>query len=277
MAALASRIREQGLTPGLWLAPFAAHRHSNLVDRYPEFLLLDQQGEPVRFAHNWGQDGLALDVTRPDVLEWLAETIATVIGWGFGYLKLDFLYAGAFPGQRHVGMGREMGYRRAIEAIRSAAGDTTFLLACGAPVIPSIGVFDGIRVGPDTAPFWEDTARIVWLQDWSGPGTRNALATSLNRLWLREAIAVDPDVAFFRARHNTLSLEHRQLSQDMATISGFRSTSDPPAWLDSEERQRLESFLVATPKITRHSDAIFEIDDRLVDFRVALLDGNHAP
>ncbi len=270
MPAMAERIREKGLRPGLWMAPFAVHRRSELADRYPQFLLLNDEGTPVRFAHNWGDDGLALDVTRSDVLEWVRETVASAIGWGFDYLKLDFLYAGAFPGRRETPMGREEGYRRAIETVRSAAGENTFLLACGAPILASIGLFDAIRIGPDAAPYWEDTARTRWLGDWSGPGARNAIATSFSRLWLQRAITLDPDVAFFRSRSNLLTPSQRRLGQDLALISGFRSTSDPPAWLDLEERQLLEEFLNDRPVVLRSSSTSFEVGGRHVDFQPVL-------
>ena len=270
MPAMADRIREKGLRAGLWMAPFAVHRHSQLADRYPQFLLLDEGGLPVRFAHNWGQDGLALDVTRPDVLEWVREAVARTVGWGFDYLKLDFLYAAAFPGRRQVPMGREQGYRQAIETVRSAAGEGTFLLASGAPIMASIGVFDAIRIGPDAAPYWEDTARTRWLGDWSGPGARNAIATSFNRLWLQGAITLDPDVAFFRSRSNLLTPSQRRLGQDLALISGFRSTSDPPAWLELDERQLLEDFLSDRPVVTRRSATCFEIGGRRVNFEPVL-------
>ena len=44
---------------------------------------------------NWGQDCYALDLTRPDVIEWLKSVFRTVCEeWGFDYVKIDFIYAG---------------------------------------------------------------------------------------------------------------------------------------------------------------------------------------
>jgi len=270
MTAMAERISARGFDPGIWLAPFAAHRRSELIAKHPEFLLRDRSGNSVRFSHNWGDDGLALDVTRSDVLDFVAETIIAVVGWGFRYLKLDFLYAGAFPGVRHGTHQAEEGYRQAMEVVRKSAGEGVYLLACGAPVLPSIGVCDGIRVGPDTAPFWEDHARVHLLGDGSCPGARNALVTSLHRLWLAPAIGVDPDVAFFRSRYNLLTPVQRQLGQDLAVISGFRATSDPPAWLDREEAEQLQAFLEAKPTIERIAPYRWDLDGREVDFARAL-------
>ena len=43
-------------------------------------------------------------------------------------------------------------YRSGIELIREAIGEDAYLLGCGAPLLPSSGLFDAMRVSPDTAP-----------------------------------------------------------------------------------------------------------------------------
>ena len=84
----------------------------------------------------------------------LAETLTH--RWGFGLLKLDFCYAGALPGRRYDPHAtRAQALRRGLEVFRQAAGDETFLLGCGCPFGPAIGVVDAMRIGPDTAPAWE--------------------------------------------------------------------------------------------------------------------------
>jgi alpha-galactosidase len=95
----------------------------------------------------------ALDVTHPAALEHILAVIGRAVAWGYDYLKLDFISAGVLPGVRHEPIDRHSGYRRAVERIRSVVGDDVMLVACGAPVIPSIGVFDAIRIGPDVAYF----------------------------------------------------------------------------------------------------------------------------
>jgi alpha-galactosidase len=266
MAAMADQIRATHRLPGLWLAPFVVDEHSELFDQHPEMLLRDGDGAPVAAAYNWRQTTYALDVTRNDVLEWLAELTEKAVGWGYRYLKLDFLLAGALPGSRATDIGREAGYRRAIESIRNAAGDDVYLLGCGAPVIPSIGVFDGIRVGPDVAEYWDNVDRTVHLDDRAGPGAADAIATSLSRLWLQPLIDVDPDVAYFRSRYSLLTPEQRAQLADLAHICGFRATSDPPEWLDPAERAALEQFLDTRPVVEQIDRYRFLLDDREVDF-----------
>ncbi len=266
MVAMAEQVRATGRIPGLWLAPFVADEQSELVAAHPEMVLRDDDGAPVAAAYNWGQSTYALDVTRPDVLEWLDDLIRRVVGWGYGYLKLDFIFAGAMPGRRFASVGREAGYRNAIQVVREAAGDDVYLLACGAPIIPSIGVFDGIRVGPDVAEYWDNVDRTHHMGDRAGPGAADAITTTLGRYWLRSLIDIDPDVAYFRSRYNLLTPAQRQSLVDLAHVCDFRATSDPPAWLDPAERAALEQFLVSHPRIEQTDRYRFLVDDRKADF-----------
>lgn len=261
MRIVADQIAATGRTPGLWLAPFLANTNSDLAASRPDFLLRDTAGDPVAAAFNWGGPALALDVENPGVVEFVAETCRRAVErWGFGYLKLDFLYAGALGG------AGEHGYRTAVESIRQAVGDDCYLLACGAPIIPSIGVFDGIRVGPDVAPFWENVDRVVHLHDRAGPGAADAIANSVARLWLGGVIAIDPDVVYFRSRNNLLTADQRQLLVDLAQVCGFRAVSDPVDWLDQGERAALEAFLVDRPAVERVGRNSFTVAGRPIDF-----------
>ena len=125
----------------------------DIFREHPEWILRDEHGNFVSAGMNWTGNAYALDITNPEVLDWVDQLIRKVVGWGYGYLKLDFLYAGAAIGKRHKDIPREEAYRNAMQAMRSAAGDA-YILACGAPVIPSLGLCDGIRIGPDVTNYW---------------------------------------------------------------------------------------------------------------------------
>jgi alpha-galactosidase len=265
MDGFATRTRRAGLVPGIWLAPFLAQRTAPVLREHPDWFVHDDEGRPVRAGRNWGDDYFGLDLTHPDALAFVAGTIRTVVGWGYGLLKLDFLFSGAIPGRRREDVARERAYRRGVEVIREAAGEDVLLLACGAPIVPSLGVFDSIRIGPDVAPWWENPlAR--HLQTLAEPGTRNAIATSVHRLWLRPLINTDPDVVYFRARYQMLLREQQRCLQDLAHVCGVRSTSDPPGWLDPAERAALERFLAQQPTVRRLGRYRFSLDGRDVDF-----------
>ena len=159
-------------------------------------------------GRNWGGPCHALDVTHPDAGDFLAEVLRPVVEAGFTFLKLDFLFAAALPGHRRDdSLSGEAAYRHGVETVRRIVGDDVYLLACGAPVIASLGVFDGIRIGPDVAPWWEQADVTRYLHDVTAPSTRYAVATSAHRLWLSAVIDTDPDVAYFRSRQCLLTAE----------------------------------------------------------------------
>jgi alpha-galactosidase len=262
MKALADKNR----TAGLWLSPFITPRNGQFAREHVDWLLRDESGKPVYAGIGWSGDLYALDSSHPEVLDWLDKTIRKVVGWGFTYLKLDFLYAAAAPGKRVCDIPREIAYREAMQVIRNAAGRDTYILACGAPILPVLGICDGIRVGPDVAPFWLSRPFSVWINNPNHPGTQNGIRTSLHRLWLKDLIHIDPDVAYFRSRHNQMTDEQNQLLHDLVSIANFKATSDLPQWLQSAERETLRAFLEEQPEIKQLSRYKFKIDNREVDF-----------
>ncbi|MFT6116721.1 MAG: alpha-galactosidase [Candidatus Azotimanducaceae bacterium] len=266
MAAMASRISSCGKRPGLWLAPFLIDESSAVFKRYSQMLLRDDQGALVVAAENWGGPTYTLDVTRADSLHWLAERVHDVVAQGYTYLKLDFLYSAALPGRYHTPQGREAAYRAASQVIREAAGDETYLLACGAPIIASVGIYDGIRVGPDVSGSWDNIDRTQHLNDRAGPGAADAITTSLGRYWLASLIDIDPDVAYFRSQYCLLTSEQKRYLADLAHVCDFRANSDLPAWLSPDETQTMQRFLAARPEIKQTGRYAFMLDDRRVDF-----------
>jgi len=270
MEALAEEIRASGRTAGLWLAPLLVVHSSSLFRQHTDWLLRDPDEKLVSAGFNWGEPLYALDTTHPEALDWLAALMKKVRAWGFDYLKLDFLYAGALPGVRHSGLPRESAYRQGLKVMREAMGAEAYFLACGAPIIPSLGLCDALRVGPDVAETWESHRDAALLYNPSIPGVKNAIRTVVNRLWLSPLVVPDPDVAYFRSQHNSLAREQKRLLADLALICNFKATSDLPDWLSTDEREALRAFLEAEPQITRLGEYTFSLDDRLVDFGPAI-------
>ena len=270
MDALATTIRASGRTPGLWLAPLLAVPSSSLFRQHADWLLRDPGGNLVSAGFNWGEPLYALDTTRLEVLDWLTALMKQVRAWGYDYLKLDFLYAGALPGKRYVDMPREAAYRQGLKAIREAMGTDAYFLACGAPVIPSLGLCDALRIGPDVAETWENYRDATLLYNLTIPGTKNAIRTTVNRLWLKSLVATDPDVAYFRTKQNSLTAEQKHLLQDLALICNYKATSDLLQWLSADEREELRAFLEADPQIEHKGYYVFSLDDREVDFNSAM-------
>jgi alpha-galactosidase len=281
MPSLAQSIRSTGRRAGLWLAPLIATASSRLVREHRDWLLRDERGRLVSAGFNWGEQLYALDTTNGSALEWLQALMRTVRAWGFDYLKLDFLYGGALPGVRHVERPREAAYRDAIRLMRAAMGDAYFV-ACAAPIVPSLGLCDALRIGPDVAAFWEQRRDERYLANPSTPGTRNAIRTSVHRLWLAPVVAPDPDVVYISSRWNTLTAAQRSMLHALARICGFVATSDLPSWLESaasllsgsdsapDPRESLRHLLSASPDTTRITAYTYQVDGSEVDFAPAL-------
>jgi alpha-galactosidase len=223
---LAGKIREAGFTPGLWLAPFLAKDSSQLSRQHPQWLLRSRL--IGRASAGFSLDGFlgALDPTRPEVLDHLQKLIRTAVAeWGFGYLKLDFLYAGALRGRyTDPTVTRAQALRRALEAIRQSAGEDTFLVGCGCPLGSGIGVFDAMRIGEDVDRNWYPTFRGLTRflrEDPSFPAARNAIRNTLtrsvlsHRWWLN-----DPDCLIVRETDNNLSTAERQSLATALAVSG---------------------------------------------------------
>lgn len=140
---LVARIHDTGRRAGIWLAPFMAGRRSMLARDHPDWLLGDA-------GFNWDQPLHGLDLTHSEVREHLWTVLRGLREVGFDYFKLDFLYAGALSGRRHEDVSAVEAYRSGLRLVRDAVGQESYLLGCGAPMLPSIGLVDAMRVSPDT-------------------------------------------------------------------------------------------------------------------------------
>lgn len=270
LAPLAREIRAEGFRAGLWLAPFLAAPRSRLAQVHPEFLLRDARGKPLTALWNpdWpGGRCFALDATHPGVEALLESLGREVRALGFDYLKLDFLFAGALAGARHdARVSAVAAYRRGIAALRRGAGPGVFLLGCGAPLGASIGLFEGMRIGPDVAARWTNRTfdRIVGVE--SGASAKNALANVFaraplhQRLWLN-----DPDCVLLREKPSKLSdTEVRTLAASIALAGGLVVVSDELAELSPERRAWLLRMLPSLGRTPAAGPARGGVPDELV-------------
>ncbi len=247
---LADRIKGSKFQPGLWLAPFTVHAKSQLAREHPEWLLHTKQGRLVSAGLLFNFIGRVLDPTHPGVEEYLHTLIDQAVHeWGYTYLKLDFLYAAALPGQRHnPTLTRAQAYRHALGIIREAAGEDTFILGCGAPLGPSVGLVDAMRIGPDTAPNWEPTfarPRRLLRHNPSLPSLRNSLRNVMTRAWMHERWWLnDPDTLMVRDTQTSLA---KNLVVAQATLLGLSGgvfmLSDDLTKLPPERREIAAAML----------------------------------
>jgi alpha-galactosidase len=240
---LASAIRDAGFRPGIWTAPFCLTPESRLFRSHPDWLLR-RGGEPLRGLHHaqWSKEGwvFVLDASRDEVAAHLLRTAAALAAMGFTYQKLDFLYTQAMPADAaDPRLSRAARLRRGLQAIRDGAGAEAFLLGCGCPLGPAVGVVDGMRVGPDVAPHWDTHAptRVAGLEP-TQPSTRNALRNVLARVWMHRRLWLnDPDCLMARGSDTGLRRDEiHTLAATIAATGGMVLFSDDVPVLDEGSR-----------------------------------------
>lgn len=193
LADLAAAVRGTGRRAGVWTAPFLVGERSRVAVEHPEWLLGGDDGPVVALRH-WHQVVHALDTTREDVADHLRSVFGTLVEEGFDFFKIDFLYAGALPGRRAQDADPVAAYRRGLEVVREAVGADSTLLGCGAPLLPSLGLVDAMRVSPDIDAAWEPP-----LGDISQPSGLGALAAGRARGFMHARFwANDPDCLLAR-------------------------------------------------------------------------------
>ncbi len=261
MPQLAATIREAGFQPGLWLAPFIVARDARLAREHPDWLLRDAHNRVVNAGYLWRSFTCALDVTHPGVQEYLREVIETVVHrWGYTYLKLDFLYAGALPGRRHnPNLTRPQVLRLGLGLIREVAGDEVFLLGCGCPLGPAVGMVDAMRIGPDIAPHWHPKLYGLsrpWRGKVSYPAAANAVRNTLTRAaYHRRLWWNDPDCVLVRVRDNRLNEREVQSWLSVVGLCGGHVVwSDDVDAVPPERRAWLAALLPVQPEVGRPLD-----------------------
>ena len=223
LPAVVELVRGSGRRAGVWLAPFLVGTRTSLARRHPDWLV----GPAGR---NWGQELAGLDLSHPGVRDLLRERLEWLVALGVDYLKLDFLYAGGVPGSRHDGSDPVSAYRSGLSFVREVVGSDVLLLGCGAPLLPSLGLVDAMRVSPDT--FHEGG------EDGSA-GLRGLMSVAA-RAWQQGRLWVnDPDCVVARP---TYTLRKRWADAAPA-LGGLASFSDRVAELDKWGLDTVRSLL----------------------------------
>ena len=238
MQNLIGKIRERKLMPGLWVAPFMVSAESTLFSEHPGWLIRDEKGKPAPLLDWKGKPVYGLDASHPEACQWLHD-IFTVMSreWGVELFKLDFLYLAALSGRRHkkTWTGAQC-YRKGLETIREAVGDR-LILGCGAPLGPSIGLVDAMRISGDVGASWYGELSAL-----------TAISNTISRYFCHHRLwQNDPDCVIVRDVDTGLSLNEVQTLASVAGLSGgIISFSDDLERLSPERR---ELFMKLTPSL----------------------------
>jgi len=201
MRAVADELHSLGFQAGLWLAPFSVDPGSRLAREHPDWILRVRNASTGKLEPSGPGIVFGLDLTHPDVLAWLRSTFDRVFrDWAFDYVKIDFLIHSLFPGERHDPHKTSVeAFRQGMQVIRECAKDK-FILNCGSPLGPAIGLCDGMRIGTDVGGRWDAPMR---LEEWpqGNCSIRAAAYPTLFRQWMhRRWWQNDPDCLIVRDR-----------------------------------------------------------------------------
>lgn len=253
LSALAHSIQNRGLKAGLWTAPFLAAPRSKIFLKHKDWMLRDWEGNFIDCGFNpmWRSRVYALDPTHPGTEQWLSEVFETLSAWGFDYFKVDFMFAGLRRG-RHFepGCSPVEAYRKGLATIRKAIGPNRFLLGCGAPIGPSIGFFDAMRISEDVKELWEENAFWRFIGRGCGvPCAGGALKNTLERAYMHRRYWInDPDCLLVRRKNSALSEpEVKTMAAVMGLSGGMMFLSDELDRLDPERLEIARAVLPPSP------------------------------
>ncbi|KAG0288738.1 hypothetical protein BGZ98_004151, partial [Dissophora globulifera] len=245
---IAKSIRDKGLTPGLWLAPFLASKKSKIVQEHPEWFVrkptvesysvsdsdnIEKNQRQARnqslyccccrtfdygnasptsdlmLAHPAFTDGaFALDLENPEVQAHLANIFKVVIQ-EWGFKMLKLDFLFAAAQVARNGKTRGQLMWEAMQMVRTWAGPETTLLGCGVPLGASFMLVDYCRIGCDVGASWDTMQR--HFHDREYISCFNSLTSTLSR-WAMSGrfFGNDPDVYFIRDWNMGLSFTEKR-------------------------------------------------------------------
>ncbi|MGP8304684.1 glycoside hydrolase family 36 protein [Vibrio sp. YIC-376] len=219
---LIQNIRAKGKKPAIWMAPFIAQPESDVFRLHPEWFVRHRDGsllkaEDVTYGGWRCTPWYILDTSLPEVQEHLTHVVSVMREeWGIELFKLDANYWGTLKGKRsQSGVTGVEAYRMGMEAISRGAGDA-WLLGCNAPMWPSLGLVDAMRVSDDVernSHRFEQIAKETFFRSWQH-----------RKLW-----QIDPDCATFTSLPNqTASREDYEFHRTVLLACGGLLLSGDP-------------------------------------------------
>lgn len=240
---MADQIRGKGLVPGLWIAPFWVKRNSKLALEHPDWLADINEFGGLLIKEN----DATLDLTNPDVLEWLDALFTKVCKtWGYKVIKLDFSYFALFATNLHdPNVTAAEAYHNALKRIEYLMGDDGYLIGISATGL-FFDVADGGRTTLDNMPWWGDGEK---------QGIKQTVLTASHRSFLNRLWNNHPDLIFFRDDYG-LTWNEAKAFLDFATIQGgilklgetYEAFHQNPEWLEAVRHRLPGVALQADPQ-----------------------------
>jgi len=241
LAHSADVVRHDGLTFGVWTAPFEVSERAWVYEHHKEWLVHNAAGAPIHIGHVTDQkDPLyVLDTTHPGAQEYLRQTYTTLRDWGVRFIKMDFMDDTAIEGSYFRPNTTALEAQRiGLKIIRDAVGEGVVLDKDGSPMLNPVGLVDAGRISQDTGHTFG--------------ATRDAASGVAARYYMnRNFFVADPDAFTVSTQTVTdqswhggqrpLSLDEAKVSIALSAVSGgmFEIGDDLPTLGASPERLSL--------------------------------------
>jgi alpha-galactosidase len=251
------RIVGDGLTLGIWTAPFEVTTRSWVYEHHKDWLVHNAKGEPIPIGDVWNQktDTLyAIDTTHPGAQDYLRQTYKTLSReWGVRFIKLDFMDTTAIEGYRYRPNTTTLEAQRiGLQIIRDTVGEDVVLDKDGSPMLNPVGLVDTGRISVDTGHSFQRT--------------RNSAPGIAARFYMQRNFFVDDPDAFNvtdsflledRRAQTPVSLSGAQASIALSAVSGGMYEIGDDLLTLGSEKDRLALVenpdLLNIPKIGRAS------------------------
>ncbi len=219
---LAGKIKELGLKPGLWVAPYVVSESAEIFKNNPEWFLKNPDGSQKRvgpwpneetdWAKNENPKRYGLDITHPGAAKWFYNLFDTIVNnWGYEMIKIDFVAWSVLSAHHYYDTSNTPAqvYRKGAEMMRKAAGNNSHILECG-PGQVTCGLIDSMRIEYDQ---YYGFAKDAWKQYFVGPSC--SASASAKRYYFHSQTWIND------ADHICLDLVSNQQAQSIATIIGL--------------------------------------------------------
>jgi alpha-galactosidase len=242
MEYIGDRVRHNGITFGVWTAPFEVSDRSWVFENHKDWLLHNSAGELIHIGYVTGHhDPLyVLDTTNPGSQDYLKKTYSTLVNdWGVRFIKMDFMDDSAVEGAYYRPNTTAMEAQRiGLKVIRDAVGEHVVLDKDGSAMLNPVGIVDAGRISQDTGHTFA--------------ASRDAASGIAARFYMnRNYFIADPD-AFtvskqvvddqsWHGGQKPLTLDEAKVSIALAAVSGgmFEIGDDLPTLGSSPERLAL--------------------------------------
>ena len=273
---LADQIRDRGLRPGLWMAPFTPSPTSQLAMDHPDWI-----ADWTPIGDVLGGDDLILDLTHPEVQEYLHELFDMFRNeWGYEWFKMDFAYWALLgTGFHDPAMTREEAWHEAVGIIREELGPDTFFLTVSASGLNYQHV-DSVRITLDSMPIWDWQPEAGPRNHMTQQGLKPTVRNAGRRWYLQDRVWVNhPDLIFFRSNLNddgwppvTLD-ESRAFCTFVALSGGIVKLGDRLVDLDEDAINTIRTLLPIYGRAARPLDVFTREFPEVWHMSVEPLDG----